>query len=137
MCMSLSTSPQQKFKDVQQTTCGAALENHPLEWYKGQAGGPRREHDFPELWPEEILFAASLNLKLEHTFYQMRERVQRLSKDQKLSCSDIRALGNTNKPDNSLHAQYLMFARCETLYSLRCKKRDVYLAADWDTKAYY
>ena len=34
-------------------------------------GGPRREQDFPELWPEEILFTAGVNLKLEHAFYQM------------------------------------------------------------------
>ena len=34
-------------------------------------GGPRREQDFPELRPEEILFAAGVNLKLEHAFYQM------------------------------------------------------------------
>ena len=81
-------------------------------------GGSRREQDFPELKPEEILFAAGLNLKLEHAFYQMRERVQRLSRDQRLSCSNIRALGNTDKPDNSLHARYLTFSRGETLYSL-------------------
>ena len=80
---------------------------------------------------------ASINLKLEHAFFQMRERFRQLSKEQKLSCSDIRTLGNTNKLDTSLHAQYLTFARGETLYSLRCKKRDVYLAADWDTKACY
>ena len=97
--------------------------------------GPWRENDFPELRLEEILFAASMNLKLEHAFFQMRERFRQLSKEQKLSCSDIRTLGNTDKPDTSLHAQYLMFARGETLYSLQCKKRDVYLAADWDTKA--
>ena len=52
-------------------------------------GGPRRESDFPELRPEEILFAASMNLKLEHAFYQLRERFRQLSKEQKLSCSDI------------------------------------------------
>ena len=81
-------------------------------------GGPRREQDLPELKPEEILFAAGINLKLEHAFYQMREQVQQLSKDQRLSYLDIRALGNTDKPDNSLHAQYLTFSRGETLYSL-------------------
>ena len=73
-------------------------------------GRPRREQDFLELRLEEILFAAGVNLKLEHAFYQMRERVQRLSKDQRLICSDIRALGNTDKPDNSLHTRYLMFS---------------------------
>ena len=92
--------------------------------------GSRREGDFPELRPEEILFAASMNLKLEHAFYQLRKRFRQLSKEQKLSCSDIQALRNTDKLDMSLHAQYLTFARGETLYSLRCKKRDVYLAAD-------
>ena len=35
--------------------------------------GPRKEQDFPELRPEEILFAVGMNLKLEHAFYQMRE----------------------------------------------------------------
>ena len=89
-----------------------------------------REEDFLLLQPQEILFAASMNLKLEHAFYQLRERFRKLSADQKLSCSDIRALGNTDKPDTSLQAQYLTFARGETLYSLRCKKREIYMAAD-------
>ena len=93
-------------------------------------GGPRRKDDFLELKPEEILLAASVNLKLEQTFYQMREWFRQLSKAHKLSCSNIRTLGHTDKPDTRLHAQYLTFARGETLYSLRCKKRDIYLAAD-------
>ena len=42
-----------------------------------------------------------------------------------------------DRPDTRLHAQYMTFAQGETLYSLRCKKRDVYLAADWDTQACY
>ena len=46
-------------------------------------------------------------------------------------------MGDTDKPDTSLHAQYLTFTRGETLYSLQCKKRDVYVAADWYTKACY
>ena len=100
-------------------------------------GGPRRELDFPELKPEEVLFAASMNLKLEQAFHQLREQFWRLSMEQKLSCSDVRTLGNTDRPDTRLHAQYLTFARGEMLYSLRCKKRDVYLAADWDTQACY
>ena len=99
--------------------------------------GPIREEDFLPLQPQEILFTASMNLKLEHAFYQLRERFRKLSADQKLSCSDIRALGNTDKPDTSLQAQYLTFARGETLYSLRCKKREVYVAVDWDTQTCY
>ena len=67
-------------------------------------GSPQREHDFLELRPEEILFAASMNLKLEHAFYQLRERFRRLSKEQKLSCLDVQALGNTDKQDTRLHA---------------------------------
>ena len=62
-------------------------------------GGTRREEDFTKFKPEEISFAASMNLKLEQAFYQLRKRFQQLSKDQKLSCSDIQALGNTDKPD--------------------------------------
>ena len=81
-------------------------------------GGPQREQYFPELWPEEILFAASMNLKLEQVFHQLQERFRRLYKEQKLSCLDIWALGNTDKPDTRLHAQYFMFAWRETLYSL-------------------
>ena len=100
-------------------------------------GGPRREEDLPELRPDEVLIAAGFNLKLEQAFYQLRKRFQQLSKDQKLSCSDMRALTNTDKPDTSLQAQYLTFARGETLYSLRCKKREAYVATDWDTKACY
>ena len=36
-------------------------------------------------------------------------------------------------PNTSLQAQYLTFDGGETLYSLRCKRRKVYLAADWET----
>ena len=36
-------------------------------------GSPRRELDFPELKPKENLFAASMNLKLEQAFHQLRE----------------------------------------------------------------
>ena len=100
-------------------------------------GGAWREGDFPELRPEEILLAAGINLKLEQAFYQLRKRFQQLAKDQKLSCSDIRALSHTDKLDTSLQAQYLTFARGETLYSLCCKKRVAYVANDWDTRACY
>ena len=55
--------------------------------------GSGREGDFLPLQPQEILFAASMNLKLKHVFYQLREIFYKLSADQKLSCSDIRALG--------------------------------------------
>ena len=99
--------------------------------------GSGREGDFLPLQPKEILFAASMNLKLEHAFYQLGEKFHKLSADQKLSCSDIRALGNTDKPDTSLQAQYLMFLRGNTLYLLQCKKQEVYVAADWDTRTCY
>ena len=46
------------------------------------AGG---EEDFLSLQPREILFAASMNLKLEHAFYQLGERFRTLAADQKLS----------------------------------------------------
>ena len=94
-----------------------------------------KEEDFLSLQPQEILFATSMNLKLEHAFYKLGERSCTLAADQKLSCSDIRALGNTDKPDTSLQAQYLTFARGETLYSLKCRKQEVYMAADWDTQS--
>ena len=55
--------------------------------------GARKEEDFPEVLPEEVLLAAGLDLKLEMAFYQLRKRFQQLSKDQKLSCSDILAIG--------------------------------------------
>ena len=48
-----------------------------------------REGDFLSLQPQEILFAASVNLKLEHAFYKLGERFCTLAADQKLSCSDI------------------------------------------------
>ena len=69
------------------------------------AGG---EEDFLSLQPQEILFAPSMNLKLEHAFYTLGKSFWTLAADQKLSCFDIRALGNTDKPDTSLQAQYLM-----------------------------
>ena len=86
---------------------------------KAAAGG---EDNFLTLQPSEILFTASVNLKLEYAFYILEKRFQLLLADQKLSCSDIRALGNTDKPDTSLQAQYLTFARGETLYSLKCHR---------------
>ena len=48
-----------------------------------------KEEDFLSLQPQEILFAASMNLKVEHTFYQLGERFRTLAADQKLSCSKI------------------------------------------------
>ena len=68
-----------------------------------------REEDFLPLQPSEILFAASVSLKLEHTFYMLGKRFRTLSADQKLSCLDILALGNTDKPNTILQAQYLTF----------------------------
>ena len=56
------------------------------------------EEDFLTLLPSEILFAASVNVKLEYTFYILVKRFRSLSADQKLSCSDIRALGNMESP---------------------------------------
>ena len=89
-----------------------------------------RETDFESLQPKEILYAASVNLKLEYGFYLLGKRFRALVTKQKISCSDIRALGGSDMPDTSLQAQYLTFARGEMLYSLRCKRRKVYLAAD-------
>ena len=40
-------------------------------------------------------------------------------------------------PVISLQAQYLTFAQDETLYSLKCQEREVYVAADWETQAFY
>ena len=95
------------------------------------AGG---EADFASLQPKEILYAASVNLKLEYGFYLLARRFWLLSTNQGISCSDIRALGNSDMLDTSLQAQYLAFARGETLYSLRCKKRNVHVAIDWETQ---
>ena len=55
------------------------------------------EGDFLSLQPQEILFTGSMNLKLEHAFYKLGERFCTLAADQILSCSDIQALGNTDK----------------------------------------
>ena len=91
---------------------------------------PSGETDFEALQPKEILYAASVNLKLEYGFYLLGKRFRALVTKQKISCSDIRALGGSDMPDMILQAQNLTFARGEMLYSLRCKRRKVYLAAD-------
>ena len=95
------------------------------------------EADFDFLQPKEIFYVASVNLKLEYGFYLLASKFRSLSTKQKISCSNIRALGNPDMPDTSLQAQYLTFARGETLYSLRCKKRNVYVAADWETRTFF
>ena len=82
---------------------------------------PSEEGDFEALQPKEILYAASVNLKLEYGFYLLGKRFRALVTKQKISCSDIRALKGSYMPDTSLQAQYLTFARGETMYSLRCK----------------
>ena len=92
------------------------------------------ETDFKALHPKEILFGASINLQLEYGFYLLGKRFQALVTRQKISCSHIRALGNLDMPDTSLQAQYLTLSRGETLYSLRCKRRYVYVAANWETR---
>ena len=48
-------------------------------------------------------------------------------------CANICALGERESTEFSLRAQYLMFAWDMTLYSLKCRKREVQLATDWDT----
>ena len=95
---------------------------------------PSEEADFEALQPKEILYAASINLKLEYGFYLLGKRFRALVTKQKISCSDIRVLGCSDMPDTSLQAQYLTFARGEMLYSLRCTRKKVYLAADWETR---
>ena len=54
---------------------------------------PSEESDFEALQPKEILYAASVNLKLEYIFYLLGKRFRALVTKQKKSCSDIRALG--------------------------------------------
>ena len=72
---------------------------------------PSGEADFEALQPKEILYAASVNLKLEYGFYLLGKRFRALVTKQKISCLDIRALGGSDMPDMSLQAQYLTFAR--------------------------
>ena len=67
------------------------------------------EADFSSLQPREIFYATSINLKLEYAFYLLAKRFWSLLANQKIRCSDIRALGNTDKPDTSFQAQYLTF----------------------------
>ena len=63
-----------------------------------------REDDFEALQPKEILYAASVNIKLEYGFYLLGKRFRNLVTKQKISCSDIRALGGLDMPDMSLQA---------------------------------
>ena len=55
--------------------------------------------------------------------------------DYKLECGDICALGSQDKTDISLRAWYLMITRGVTLYSLKCRRKEAQLAADWDQNA--
>ena len=64
----------------------------------------RGETDFESLQPKEILYAASVNLKLEYGFYLLGKRFRALVTKQKISCSDIRALGGSYMPNMSLQA---------------------------------
>ena len=79
----------------------AEVPNCPANYLWSSTGEPRirvvqkidatsgKEGDFLSLQPQEILFAASMNLKLEHAFYKLGERFRALAVDQKLSCLDI------------------------------------------------
>ena len=64
-----------------------------------------KEGDFVDLQPSKILFTTSVNLKLEYAFYILAKRFRSLSADQDISCLDIQALGNMDKPDTNLQAQ--------------------------------
>ena len=91
-----------------------------------------KEEGFRNLLPREILPTADNNIHLEFAFYSLRKKVRALMADHKLRCSDIYALGSRDNTDFSLWAQYLTFARGVTLYSLKCCRREVQLAVDWD-----
>ena len=49
-----------------------------VQWINATSG---REEEFLPLRPSEILYAASVNLKLEHTFYVLGKRFRTLSTD--------------------------------------------------------
>ena len=91
-----------------------------------------KEEGFHNLLPREILPTADNNIHLEFALYSLRMKVRALMANQKLRCSDIHALGSQDKTDFSLRAQYLTFDRDATLYSLKCYRREVQLAVDWD-----
>ena len=96
-----------------------------------------RGADFSSCQPSEIIYAANIKLKLEYTYCILAKRFQAWLAYQKIRCSNIRALDNTDKPDIGWQAQYLIFTRGEILYSLKCRSRKPYVAADWETQAYY
>ena len=93
--------------------------------------------DFSSYQPSEIIYAANVKLKLEYTYCILAKRFRAQPAYQKIRCSNIRALGNTDKLDTGWQAQYLIFTRGEILYSLKCRSRKPYVAADWETRAYY
>ena len=68
-----------------------------------------RGADFSSRQPIEIIYAANVKLKLKYTYCILAKRFRARPAYQKIRCSNIRALGNTDKPDTGWQAQYFMF----------------------------
>ena len=91
------------------------------------------DEQFPELSVDEVLPAASTDLRLDYAFYKLGKTVETWMVDQKLGCPDIRTWEEGTGTEVSLRARQVILAGETSLYSLKCRQIEVQLATDWDT----
>ena len=77
------------------------LDQHRRSRIQRNAEGQRsrsRGADFSSCQPSEIIYAANIKLKLEYTYCILAKRFRARPAYQKIRCSNIRAIDNTDKP---------------------------------------
>ena len=88
---------------------------------------------FPGLSGEEVLPAASTDLRLDYAFYKLGKTVEIWMADHKLGCPGIRTWEEGTETEVSSRARRVILAGETFWYSLKCRQTEVQLATDWDT----
>ena len=88
------------------------------------------DEQFPGLSGEEVLPAASTDLRLDYTFYKLGKTVEIWMADQKLGCPGIWTWEEGTGTEVSSRARQVILAGETSLYSLKCRQIEVQLATD-------
>ena len=93
------------------------------------------EHDeqFPELQEGQVLTIASTDLQLDYAFHRLGKTVETWMVDQKLGCPATQNREEGVGTEASTRARQITLAGETSVYSVKCRQREVQLATDWDT----
>ena len=93
------------------------------------------EHDeqFPELQDGEMLAITSKDLQQDYAFHRLGKTVKTWMVDQKHGCPDTQNREEGVGTEVSARARQITLAGETSVYSVKCRQREVQLATDWDT----